>query len=64
MDKFAKAERKMVENLMTQLGDYTVKVYLNLDGKNIEIPEAEHGHFYQDNVYAIDVKGSKHRYIV
>ena len=64
MDKFAKAERKMVENLMTQLGDYTVKVYLNLDGKNIEIPEAEHGHFYQDNVYTIDVKGSKHRYIV
>jgi hypothetical protein len=28
------------------------------------IPEDEYGHFYQNNVYIIDVKGSKHRYII
>ena len=64
MDKLATSKRKMVEDLMTQLGDYSVKVYLCQEGKNIELPEAEHGHFFQDNVYAIDVKGAKHRYIV
>jgi len=46
MDKLTSAKRKMVENLMTQLGDYTVKVYLNKDGKNQELPEAEYGHFF------------------
>ena len=29
----------------------------------MEIPEEEYGHFFQDNVYIIDVKGD-HRYLV
>lgn len=64
MSKVATAKRKMVDNLMTKLGEYTVKVYINKDGDNIEIPEAEYGHFYQDNVYLVDVKGANHRYLV
>ena len=28
------------------------------------MPEEDYGHFYQDEVYMIDVKGSKHRYII
>jgi len=28
MDKLANQKRKMVDNLMNQLGEYTVKVYL------------------------------------
>ena len=64
MDKVANQKRKSVENLMTQLGEYTVKVYLNQNGENVEIPTEEYGNFYQDNVYTIDVKGANHRYLV
>lgn len=65
MDKVANSKRKMVENLMTKLGNVnSFKVYLCKDGENVEIPEPEYGHFFQDNVYAVDVKGSNHRYIV
>jgi gelsolin len=64
LDKVANQKRKMVENLMTKLGEYTVKVYLNIDGDNVEIPIEEYGHFYQDNVYLIDIKGSLHRYLI
>lgn len=49
---------------MTKLGDYTVKVYLCQNGENIEIQPSEYGHFFQNNVYLIDVKGSLHRYLV
>jgi hypothetical protein len=47
MEKVANSKRKMVENLMTKLGDIkSFKVYLCQDGKNVEIPEAEYGHFF------------------
>lgn len=46
MDKVANTKRKMVENLMTQLGNYTVQVYLCQDNQNIPIPENEYGHFF------------------
>lgn len=50
--------------MLAKIGKYTVKVYLCIDGKNVEIPEEEYGHFSQDNVYAVDVKGEKHRYLI
>jgi len=49
---------------MTKLGKNTVKVYQCKDGKNVEVPEAEHGFFYQDEVYVIDVQGESHRYLI
>ena len=65
MSKLANKKRENVEKLLTQLGDYTVKVYIcGQSDQPEEIPAEEHGHFFQDNVYMIDVKGSKHRYIV
>ena len=60
----AAKKQEVVAKLLTQLGSYTVKVYLCKDGENVEVPEAEHGHFFQDEVYCIDVKGEHHRYIV
>jgi len=57
MDKLASEKREVVSNLLKELGKYTVKVYLcvNNDPKGNEIPADEHGHFYQGNVYVIDV---------
>jgi len=60
----ANKKRAAVKQLLNKLGKYTVKVYLCKDGKNIELPEEEHGHFFQDEVYAVDVKGQYHRYII
>lgn len=57
MDRLAAEKRQVVSNLLTKLGNYTVKVYLcvNNDPKGNEIPAAEYGHFYKGNVYVIDV---------
>jgi cytochrome oxidase assembly protein ShyY1 len=61
-------KREAVDALLTQLGDYKVEVYLcpDEDGREdgILIPESEHGHFFQGSVYTIDIKGSKHRYLI
>jgi hypothetical protein len=57
MDKVANEKRKNVDALMTKLGDGTptVKVYLCKDDKNIELHETEYGHFFQGNVYLVDI---------
>lgn len=55
METLAKQGREAVEKLFNKLGQYTVKVYLCKDGENVEIPEEEHGHFFKDEVYIIDV---------
>lgn len=60
----AAKKQAVVAELLTKLGKYTVKVYLCKDGNNVEIPEAEHGHFFQDEVYCIDVQGESHRYLI
>lgn len=66
MERLAAEKREVVDELLTNLGNYTVKVYLcvDKDPKGNEIPADEHGHFYQGNVYAIDVEGSSHRYVI
>lgn len=65
MEKLAQSKRKNVDDLMTKLGEVEyVKVYLCRDGTPTELSVEEHGHFYQDEVYVIDVKGSNHRYLM
>jgi len=46
MDKVATEKRKVVANLLTNLGKYTVKVYLCKDDTPTELPVEEHGHFF------------------
>lgn len=56
MEKLATEKRKNVDALMTKLGgEPTVKVYICKDGQNIELPESDHGHFFQGNVYLVDI---------
>jgi hypothetical protein len=66
MEKLANEKRKNVDALMTKLGDGTPKVdvYLCKDDKNIKLETHEYGHFFQGNVYLIDIQGSKHRYLI
>ena len=60
----ANKKKEAVKSLLNKLGKYEVKVYLCKDGKNVELPEEDHGHFYQDEVYAVDIKGQYHRYLI
>jgi len=46
MEKLAAEKRKVVANLLTNLGQYNVKVYLCKDDTPTELPAEEHGHFY------------------
>jgi hypothetical protein len=64
ISKVANKKREATEKLLDKLGKYNVKLFLCKDGKNIELPPEDHGHFFQDNVYAIDVKGEHHRYVI
>jgi hypothetical protein len=64
MEKLAKQERGAAEKLFQKLGKHTVKVYLCKDDENVELPQEEHGHFFGDEVYCIDVQGEHHRYVV
>lgn len=66
MDRLAQEKREVVSELLTSLGNYSVKVYLckDKDPKANEIPADEHGHFYKGNVYVIDVQGQSHRYCI
>ena len=50
-----KKKRTFVDSLLTKLGKYTVHVYLCKDGNNVEIPEDAYGHFFDQEVYAIDI---------
>ena len=66
MEKLAAEKREVVDELLNKLGkNYKVNVYLckDDDPKGNEIPQDEHGHFYQGNVYVIDVQGD-HRYCI
>lgn len=60
----ANKKREVVKTLLNKLGKYSVKVYLCKDGENKELPEEDHGHFFQDEVYAIDIQGESHRYLI
>ena len=42
----ANKKREVVKTLLNKLGKYSVKVYLCKDGKNVELPEEDHGHFF------------------
>ena len=64
MDAIATKKREMVDNLMTKLGKYTVKVYLIGGEELVEIPVEEYGQFFSKSVYMIDVKGENHRFII
>jgi hypothetical protein len=65
LEKLANKKRENAARLMDKLGEYTVKVYLcDQSEEPVEIDEADYGHFFQDNIYLIDVKGSKHRYLI
>lgn len=48
MEKVANKKREVAAKLMEQLGDYTVKTYLCVEGEDEprEIPEADYGHFF------------------
>ena len=69
MDTVANAKRKNYDNLIKKLGtNYTVKVYLCYEDKEepVEIPKEDHGHFFQDEVYLVDIASttSDLRYLV
>ncbi len=41
-----------------------MNVYYIADDKPVLMKESEYGHFYSDDLYIIDLKGKKHRYVL
>ena len=51
--------------MFDQLGsDYKMEVYIVKDGKNEVLPKADWGHFFNEELYLIDLIGKNHRNIV
>ena len=46
------------------LQDYSMAVYVVENNQPILLPENEWGHFYSDDIYIIDLKGKRHRYVL
>lgn len=68
MEKVANAKRANYEKLIDKIGkSWTTKVYLCYEDKEepTEIPESDYGHFFQDEVYLVDIQGeSGLRYLI
>jgi hypothetical protein len=67
ISKVANQHLKAASLMLTQLGkDYTVTVYL-LEGltKPVKIEDPrEHGKFFAEGVYVVDVQSQSHRYLI
>jgi len=46
------------------LEDYEMSVYVIENQKPVQLTEIDYGHFFSDEIYIIDLKGKKHRYVV
>jgi hypothetical protein len=65
IEQIAENRAAIHNSLLNQLGNLEFyNVYLCKDGNLIEIPKEAHGHFFQDEIYLIDIKGSLHRYLL
>jgi gelsolin len=65
IEDLASKKTAIANSLLDQLGELQgVGVYLCRDKNLIEIPKEMYGHFFQDDVYLIDIKGSNHRYLL
>lgn len=67
LGKIAAMKQKQYDDLMTKLGkNYSVKLYFIGDNRAQpeEVPSEEYGWFHKENVYMIDVKSDKHRYVI
>ena len=41
-----------------------MQVYVVVDDKPQVLPKEDYGHFFSDELYIIDLKGKKHRYVL
>lgn len=41
-----------------------MSVYVVENDKPVLLPENEWGHFFSDDIYIIDLKGKRHRYVL
>ena len=67
LDKIANKKHEATAKIMTQIGNRQyVKVYLCKPTANEPtlLNESEYGHFFQNAVYLVDVKGDKMRYLI
>lgn len=68
VSKLANKHMEAAKLVMDKLGsDFTVNVYVLEDNlmKPVKIEDpAEHGKFFADNVYVVDVQGKEHRYMI
>lgn len=66
VEKLANQQKAASKQLFDMLQDYEMKVYYcnQAEEKPVELDKAEWGHVYSDDLYIIDLKGKKHRYVL
>ena len=64
MEKVANYQRQAAKELFQQLDGYKMDIYVVEDEKPVKIPENEHGFSFSDEIYILDLKGNRHRYVL
>lgn len=64
LEKIANQQKQAAKELFDRLANYTMKVFVVQDGQPVQVNENEYGHFYAEDIYIIDLRGSSHRYVI
>jgi hypothetical protein len=64
LEKVANQQREASKQLFDMLADYELSIFVVENGKPVELAKKEHGHFFAEEIYIIDLKGKKQRYVI
>ena len=66
VEKMANQQRQAAKKLFEMLEDYQMEVYWvdQENDKPVPLDKGEWGHVYSDELYIIDLKGKRHRYVL
>jgi hypothetical protein len=64
LDKVANQQRKAAAELFDTLQQYDMHVFHVDNEQPRELPNTEWGSFFSEEIYVIDLKGKKHRYVL
>lgn len=64
IEKMANREKQAAAKLFEKLEDFSMQVFLVREGQPVEVDQSEWGHFFSNEIYILDLKGRKHRYVL
>ena len=64
IEKMANKQKEAAKQLFDKLQNYSKTMYHVQNGTPVVLDQSEQGHFFADDLYIVDLQGSKHRYVL